>query len=93
MIKANLRRQIEMEEDRKAVRTVWGGVSVFLHISTAGTLVPGPTNIRKFSQRPTNSCSHRADESGRINSCWTSGRNNASRFTVGDGKSTFVCRY
>lgn len=39
MIKANLRRQIEMEEDRKAVRGfLGGGVYVFLHISAAGTL-------------------------------------------------------
>lgn len=29
MIKANLRRQIEIEEDRKAVRKVWGGCLYF----------------------------------------------------------------
>lgn len=58
MIRANLRRQIEIEEHRKAVRKVWGGeggvVSVFLNISTAGNL--GELNgayERTFIQSPT----------------------------------------
>lgn len=69
MIKANLRRQIEMEEDRKAVRRFLGGGCLYfctfpLQELCGNFMGSGPTNTHSFSHRPTNSCSHGAAESG-----------------------------